>query len=175
MARKDSAVFYLRKKVTSSGTSFVEESIDLSSFVDLPKGKCLRVRQCWFQWSTDNYGPILGVDVSASGPAGASIGGQITTTTRTGFSSLAGKETIALNNLYAYVDTNETIEFIAQDSGLNPVDFDDGYIVATDAIYFGVKGSTDTFAAALNMSVLMEVEVVTLNKDDAISLATSQL
>jgi len=178
MATKTSGTIYLRKKVTQDGSSLVEDSLDLSSFINLAEGKCMRINQIWFQWSTDNYGTINGTDVSASGPDGASIAGQVTTASRAtaGLASLSGNATVALNNLYAHVDSNQHIDFIAQDSGLNPVDFNDGYIVATDTLYFAVKGSTvDTWADDLIMSCILECETVKLSKDDAIALAVSQL
>jgi len=175
MAKKTSGTMYLRKRITSNGGTFAQDSLDLSSFVDLPEGVCLRINQIWFQWSTDNFGTIEAADVAAAGPAGASIQGQITTASRTTRAGFTSNSAVALNNLYAHVDAVPSIDMINQDSGLNPVDFNKGFIVATDSLFFACQMGADTFADELNMSCLIECEMIKLNKDDAITLAVSQL
>ena len=178
MAKVTSGNLYLRKTITQNGSSMVEESIDLSSFVNLPQGECLRIKQVWFEWTTDNFGTINGTDIGASGAAqGASISGQITTTSRAalGVVSFESAGCVAKNNLYAHIDATANIDMITHDSVLNPYEFSDGYIVAVDTLYFGCKGSTvDLWADDLNMTCLIECETVKLSEKDAIALAVGQ-
>ena len=180
MARKSSGIFFLRKTVaTSTDGTFTQDNLDISSFVNLTDGECLRVRNIWFEWTdTDNL-PIHGIDVGASGAAkGASMGGQITTDSKSTLHSFGATGMVAKNNLYAHIGAVADLDFIAQDTGLNPYDFKDGYIVATDAIYFGTMptngGAAYRFATSLNMTVLLECETVKLSKEDATALLVGQ-
>jgi hypothetical protein len=176
MAKKTSGIFFLRKTLTSDGATFAQDSLDISSFVNLTDGECVRIKNIWFEWTSDDFFTISGTDIAASGAAaGASISGQVTTDSKSTIHSFAATGMVAKNNLYAHIDATANIDFISQDTGLNPYDFQDGYIVATDSIYFGAKGSAvDTWANDLMMTVLLECETVKLSKDDATALLVGQ-
>jgi len=176
MAKKTSGIFFLRKTLTTNGASFAQDSLDISSFVNLTNGECMRIRNIWFEWTSDDYFTIAGTDIAASGAtAGASMSGQVTTDSKTTINSFAATGMVAKNNIYAHIDATANIDFISQDTGLNPYDFQDGYIVATDSIYFGTKGSSvDTWANDIMMTVLLECETVKLTEKDATALLVGQ-
>jgi len=180
MARKTSGIFFLRKTVSAStdGT-FTQDNVDISSFVNLTDGECLRIRNLWFEWTDENNLPIHGIDIGASGTAkGATMGGQVTTDSKTSLHSFGATGMVAKNNIYAHIGSVADIDFIAQDTGLNPYDFKDGYIVATDAIYFGTMpsdgGAAYRFANVIRMTCLLECETVTLSREDATALLVGQ-
>lgn len=180
MAKKSSGIFFLRKSVdASTDGTFTQDNIDISSFVNLTQGECLRIRNIWFEWTATDNLPLVGLDVGASGTAkGASMGGQVTTDSKTSLHSFGATGMIAKNNIYAHINTAADMDFIAQDSGLNPYDFEDGYIVATDAIYFGTMpsdaGATARFSNAVRLTCLLECETVKLTEKDATALLVGQ-
>ena len=64
-SRARSGTFFLRKEQDTNGTTFAEGSIDVSSFVNVLQGELLRVKQCWFSWTSDNGSSVQGADLGA--------------------------------------------------------------------------------------------------------------
>ena len=162
----------LRERLDTVGTTYQETSIDISSFVNALQGEVLRIKQVWFEWTSDNGGAILGADVGAN--QGASGNAQLMTESNTTIQPFTNNAMIAKNNLYVHANATSDIDFIAQDSGLNPYDFEDGYIVPTDAIFLAVNQSADSFASNIRVSVLMECEIVRLSKQDLQAVLVAQ-
>lgn len=179
MARRStvkSGTFFLRQYVTTNGATFTESSLDISSFVNVLQGEVLRVKKAWSEWTSDNGQTINGTDVAASGAtAGASAMGQVTTQSRTGIINITNNDCMVKDQIYAHVDATANIDMIASTASLNPVDYDDGYLVATDSLYFGVDQSTvDGFANNISYSVLLECEIVRMSLSDAQAVLVSQ-
>ena len=108
---------------------------------------------------------------------GASVSGQITTDSKTQIHSFGATGMVAKNNVYAHIGVSQDLDLFASDTGLNPYDFKDGYIVATDTIYFGTRQSTgvaNRFVDDVKMTVLLECETVKLSKEDATALLVGQ-
>ena len=63
---------------------------------------------------------------------------------------------------------------ITNSTSVNPADLEDGFLVATDAIYLNIDQSADAFAANINASVMMECEIVKLSLSDAQAVLVSQ-
>ena len=169
-SRSKTGTFFLRQNVTMNSTTFNESSLDISSFVNPLQGEVLRIKQTWTAW-TEGSQPITGDAVHATGAAGgASCGGQVTTASRTGLIALTNNDLVTKSTLYAHVDATANIDYMKQQEGLNPVEFDDGYMVATDTLYFGINSNdTDTWAknSVIMYSVMLECEVVKLSLSDA--------
>jgi hypothetical protein len=175
-SRVKSGVFYLRNKLDTNAASFAQATVDISSFVNVLEGEVLRIKQVWFEWTSDDYLPIAGTDVGASGAAkGASCAAQLTSDSKSAIHSFDQVGVIAKNNIYAHIGAVADLDMVQQSTGLNPYDFEDGYFVATDNIFLGVKGSTvDTFSNDLTCQVLMECEIVKLSLADAQAVLVSQ-
>jgi len=163
----------LRKEQdTAAASAFSSSSIDVSSFVNVLEGELLRVKQAWFSWTSDNGGPVLGADVGTS--KGCSATAIVTTEQVDSIKGFTATSLAARNQLYAHSDSNTDIDMITNETSVNPVDFDDGYLVATDAIHLGVSESADAFAARIRCSVMLECEIVTLSLTDAQAVLVSQ-
>jgi hypothetical protein len=175
-SKKVSGTFFLRQYVDLDGTTFAETSIDISSYVNVLEGHVLRVKKGWSEFTSDNAQPINGTDVAASGAAaGASAAGQVTTETRTGLLNLTNTNQMLKNQIYVHIDATANIDFLTEDEGLNPMDFEDGYLVATEGIFFGIKSSdVDTWANNIRFSVILECEIVRLSLSDAQAVLVSQ-
>ena len=179
MAKKSKSItgtFFLRQYVDLNGVTFAQTSIDISSFVNPLEGEVLKIKQSWTDWTDDGSKPISGTDVAASGAvAQASAGGQVTTVSRTGLINLTSNDLVTKNNIYVHIDATANIDMLEQVEGLNPVDFNDGYLVATDNLYFGIDSSdVDTWANNIRYSVMLECEVVKLSLADAQAVLVSQ-
>ena len=176
MARKTSSTFYLRMERSTNGTAFAEVEMDISSFVNVLAGEVLRVKQVWFEWTSDDGGTINGTDVAASGAvAGASAFASLCSQSFTSVKGIVDNSTIAKNQIYVHIDATANIDFMHEDTGLNPVDFNDGFYVATDGIHLGVDQNTaDSFANDIRISCLMECEIVKLSLSDAQAVLVSQ-
>jgi len=175
-SRAKTGTFFLRQYIDMNGTTFAQASLDISSFVNPLQGEVLKIKQSWTDWTSDDAKPISGTDIAASGAvAGASAGGQVTTASRTGLLNITNNDLVTKNNIYAHIDATANIDMLEQVEGLNPIDFDDGYMVATDTLYFGIDSSdVDTWANNIRYSVMLECEVVKLSLSDAQAVLVSQ-
>jgi hypothetical protein len=171
-SRAKSGTFFLRKSTTSNGVTFVTSSIDVSSFVNVLDGELLRVKNIWWEWETDGGGPILGADLGAS--KGCSAFASVSTESRTVVGSFTANDIISVNTLYAHTDSNTDIDMITNRTSVNPADFNDGFLVATDAIHLNIDESADTFANPIRCSVMMDCEIVKLSLTDAQAVLVSQ-
>jgi len=175
MARRSKArsgTFFLRKEQDTDGTDYIEGSIDVSSFVNVLEGELLRIKQVWFSWTSDQGGPVLGADLGAS--KGCSAVACVNTEANTAIGGFTRNSLVAKNTLYAHTDSNTDIDFISNETSVNPVDFDDGYLVATDGIFLGVDQSADSWASNIRCSIMMECEIVKLSLTDAQAVLVSQ-
>jgi len=174
-SRARSGTFFLRKVVASDTTTFVTSSIDVSSFVNVLDGELLRIKNVWWEWETDAGGPILGTDIAASGAvAGASAFASISTESRSAVGSFTANDVVSVNTLYAHIDATANIDMISNRTSVNPADFNDGFLVATDAIHLNIDQSTDSFASNIRCSVMMDCEIVKLSLTDAQAVLVSQ-
>ena len=57
MAKGDT--FFLRTTLTSNGTNYVSDNIDISAYTDPARGKVLVVDRAFITYSTDGQGPIV--------------------------------------------------------------------------------------------------------------------
>lgn len=176
MASRSKAVsgnFYLRANVDSVQDAFDSSSIDISSFVNVLQGEVLRVKRIWWYWGTDGGGPILGADLGAS--KGCSAFATVTTESRTAVGSIENQNVMSENTLYAHTDSNTTIDMISNETSVNPADYEDGYLVATDALHLNVDQPTaDKFTGTIRVQVMMECEIAKLNLSDAQAVLVSQ-
>jgi len=177
MARRESSVFYLRKAVDTDGTAFNSSNIDISAYIDTLKGHVLRINQVWWEWTSDDGGPVetadCGVDVTASAVA------QLTTESQDGVQPLSNTSMIAKHQIYHATDnqsgTNNFI-LIHEDDSMNPADFNSGFLVANDTIQLGVSCSPSphTYANDIRAVVLLECEQVKMTAKDAQAILLSQ-
>jgi hypothetical protein len=178
MASKTGSVFYLRKGVDTDGTSFNSSNIDISAYIDTLDGKVLRVNQVWFEWTSDDGGPIECADVHAADGTCSAVA-QLTTESQDGIQPLTNNSMFAKHQIYHTVDnTSGTVlmTMVHEDDSMNPADFNDGYLVANDTIQLGVSCSPSphTYASDIRCVVLLEVEQVKMSAKDAQTILLSQ-
>jgi len=177
MARRSKTIgrpFFLRKQVDggTAATGYQQSEIDISSFVNVLQGEVLRVKQAWVEWNSDAGGPIQAADLGSN--TGASCDLQITSESQTDRVPLTNNSVIAKNTVYANCNASTDIDFYAQGFGMNPIDYDDGYLVATDSIFLGINESGNPFANTIRASMMLECEIAKLSLSDAQAVLVSQ-
>ena len=63
MAKGDT--FFLRTTITSNGTNYVSDDIDISAYTDPARGRVLVVDKGFITFSTDAGGPVLAADIDS--------------------------------------------------------------------------------------------------------------
>jgi len=177
MARKESSVFYLRKAVDTSAATHVTADIDISAYIDTLKGHVLRVNQVWFEWTSDNGGPITVADIGADHSVAAAA--QLTTESQTTIQPLTNTSVLAKHQIYISTEDisgTNIISMFHEDRVMNPADFDDGFLVANDTIQLGVNdlASPGVFTNPVRCSVMLECEQVKMTAKDAQAILLSQ-
>jgi len=161
MAKTDT--FFLRTTLTSSGTDYVSDNIDISAYTDPARGRVLVVDRCMITFSNDGQGPIvpadIGVDVSRA------MGVQGCSERQTELVEMRNNSLFARSNLYGTADntsgTNNII-MLEQTAALNPVEFTGGFIIPTDAIHCGLD-TTGAWGGELDVGFLFEVHTEKLS------------
>ena len=173
-SRAKSGTFFLSTQVDggTTATGFQQAKIDISSFVNVLQGEVLRIKQIWFQWQDDSGGPIDAATVGANN--GASADAQVTVESQTGRANFTNNAVIAKNTVYTHCAGAGQLDFYATEMGMNPTDYDDGYLVATDTVYLGIPDSLDPFTADIRVAIKLECEIVKLSLSDAQAVLVSQ-
>ena len=140
MAKSDT--FFLRTTLTSSGTSYVSDNIDISAYTDPARGRVLVVDKAFITFETDNGGGVLGPDIDAV-IGGRSLGAQACSEKQTALVTMSDNSLFMRSNLYASNTVNDaggvgTIGLMEETSALNPAEYTGGFIIPTDAIHCGV-------------------------------------
>jgi len=160
MAKNDT--FFLRTTLTSSGTSYVSDNIDISAYTDPARGRVLVVDNAYITYSTDGQGPIVAADVVASGTGGKAMGAQVCSEKQTSLVEMSNNSLFSRSNVYATVATAGMITWLEMTDSLNPTTYESGFIIPTDAIHCGIDTGS-AWAAELDVGFLFEVHTEKLS------------
>ena len=164
MAKGDT--FFLRTKVTSSGTTYVSDDIDISAYTDPARGRVLVVDRGFISYSSSTNGPIKPGDID-SVIGDRSLGAQVCTETQTSLVEMSNNSMFMKSNLYASNTVNDAggagvIGLMEQTDSLNPINYVGGFIVPTDKIHVGID-ATVAWTAELDVGFLFEVHTEKLS------------
>jgi len=173
MAKSDS--FFIRATVNMpTGTNaFVQEEIDLGSFVNLglAKSTLLRIRNVQTQ--------ITDTSARMSGPYKTgnilNIGYQLTTQNQlsTGLVTLDDKSVVASGRYSVMVGAAD--EFFEADVKDNmPQDFTNGYLVGVDSLFLGMAADQTSTAESYDLSICIEAQLENATQANSVALALSQ-
>ncbi|AXH78775.1 MAG: hypothetical protein [Circular genetic element sp.] len=176
MAKSDS--FFIRGKVSTNGTTYTQNEIDLGSFVNLgvAKSTLLRIHNI----SVQVAGKSLITQTISDGSAFAMLH-QLTTQSQSEMVYATDKSLVASGSLRAYnAPTSEdgsaaadyTTGFITQHFDVAPQDFTNGYLVGVDSLFLGC----DLSSAVTDMSIcyVMECTLENATQANSVALALSQ-
>ena len=148
--------FFLRTNLTSSGTSYVSDNIDISAYTDPSRGKVLVVDRGFITFSTDGQGPVKPTDVVSSSTGSRGIAAQALTESKTTLAQADDNALFMLTNFYAAVGTAGVLTMVNEQNAMNPAQYENGFIVPTDKIHCGVQTGT-AWTAELDIGFVFEV------------------
>jgi len=161
--------FFLRTMITSSGTDYISDNIDISAYTSPQTGRVLVVDKAVITFGTDGNGPINATDIDAV-IGGRALGAQACSEKQTAFVEMTDNSLFMRSNLYASNTVNDAggvgvIGLMEQTDALNPAQFVGGFIIPTDAIHCGID-STVAWTQELDVGFLFEVhtEKLTLQR-----------
>ena len=165
MAKSDP--FFIRAEVTSNGTTFTQEEIDLGAFVNLGVAKSTLV----------NVYSVTAMIADSNGPenpilhaSDARVAWQLTTQSQSGLVNASDKSMISSGGL-----TFKTGVTPGHDYDVNPHMYQKGYLVGVDSLFLGIDQSTTNFdSGAVTVSIILECELVQASQSNATALALSQ-
>lgn len=172
MAKTDS--FFIRQRVTTNGTTFAQETIDLGAFVDALGRSILKIHSVSVQWSDEN-GVIDSLGVTAA-PGQALLGWQLTTQSQSAMVFADDRSLISSGKLVLH-NSSSTGGITTNQSNvidLNPEVWKNGYAVAVEAMYLGADASVQPSTGDAVCCVVLECTVETMTKEAAMALALSQ-
>ena len=131
--------FFLRTNITSSGTSYVSDNIDISAYTDPSRGKVLVVDRGFITFSTDGQGPVKPTDVVSSGTGSRAINAQALTESQTTLAQADDNALFMLTNFYCAVGVAGALTMVNEQNAMNPAQYENGFIVPTDKIHVGCQ------------------------------------
>jgi len=160
MAKADT--FFLRTTLTSSGTSYVSDNIDLAGYVDVPRGRVIVVDNAYITFSTDGQGPINAGDVTSGTGITKSLAAQVTSEVQTTLVEMQNNSLFARSNVYATASSATVMTMLEQTDALNPTTYKNGFIVPTTQIHCGVQTGS-AWNEELDIGFLFEVHTERLS------------
>jgi len=173
MAKGDT--FFLRDTLTSSGTNYVSSNIDITGYVDVPRGRVLVVDNAYITFSTDGQGPIVPADITDSGSGNkaksAAMAAQVCSEIQTTLVEMQNNSLFARSNIYASVVTPEVaagdfdgpvMSMLEQTDALNPTTYMNGFIIPTNQIHCGIATGS-AWNGELDVGFLFEVHTEKLS------------
>lgn len=173
MAKSDS--FFIRAKVTTNGTTFAQEEIDLGAFVNLgvKSSTLLRVHRIDHQWrdSVDPGQAAFDQDANTQ----SCFVWQLTTQSQTGLVTMDDKSVVASGSLVCgnSTSTAANLDLMTDVTDLAPQEFKNGYLVGVDSMFLGVDASIAP-SNAIDCCIILECTLENATQANSVALALSQ-
>lgn len=170
MAKTDA--FFIRKSITLTGATYVDDTIDLGAYVDALGKAVLRIHNIAVQYSDPNGGTP---DLTSSNNAAADF--QLSTQQQSDM-VIAGdnKSIVATGRIVAYNEDGSTgvPTYVSQDLDVAPQEWTQGYLIGVEQMYLGGRRTAAGWNENVVVSLIMECTSETLSKEAAMALALSQ-
>ena len=160
MAKADT--FFLRTNLTTSGTSYVSDNIDISAYTYPSRGRVLVVDRAWVSFGTDGGGPIHPADLHASSAVTRTVGVQACSEKQTALVDLDNNSLFMETALYASLAAANIFSMVNEISAMNPYQTESGFIIPTDAIHCAID-TGDAWAAEIDVGFCFEVHTEKLS------------
>lgn len=169
---KATDTFFIRQSLTlPTPTAFAQQAIDLGSFVDALGKSILRIKSCSIMYSDSNG--VANVILPANG-ATFSTFWQLTTQSQSALIRADDRALISSGALTMATNNANVVEFANEVTDINPSNWHDGYLVATEAIYLGGQTVGTPASGTVDVSIVLECEVTSMSQSAAMALALSQ-
>jgi hypothetical protein len=181
MATKDNS-FILGMEVLVPQTEIVDNSpfssnLDVSAYVDISDGKLLRVKAANFR-ITDALNLPLNPKTATQKAAYSEmdVSWHLSTSEKAYRITLADTNIVASSIQYYLADHVQDVWLdIFSGGDLNPTDWEDGFIAATDSLWLTfITENFDVAYGVIKLSVQMECEMVKVPRAQALAIAAAQ-
>lgn len=152
-------------------------NLDVSAYVDISEGKLLRIKSVNFR-ITDNLNLPLNPQVATQKATYSEmdVSWHLSTSEKAYRITLADTNVIASAIQYYLADFPQDVWLdIFSGGDLNPTDWEDGFIAATDSLWLTfLTENFDEAASGMKLSVQMECESVKVTRAQALAIAVAQ-
>lgn len=157
----------------SNGTTFAQSTIDLGAFISAPAKKLLKINSCSVQISDD---PSVVGDIHLAANTSSQIAWQLTTQTQNALVDANDKSLITSGATYFFngSGTANVLTGIHDTIDRNDWQWTNGYLVATPNMYLGVDQSAAFASGVMDVTVILECEVVSATEARVFALSLSQ-
>lgn len=172
MARtRNKPTFLLRADVTTNDTTQVQDSLDVSAFVDVPKGEVLLIKRAWINYcnASDGHG-IVGTAVSAN--VSPCISATATTRVFDTMQPSSEPSLITKGYLHFASDGSQDLQMYNETQLLEPGQYEDGFFCAGTSISLTVDSSS-TLASEIMVSFVFECQQIKMTEGEALAKAVS--
>jgi len=171
--------FFIRGKVLANGTTYVQEEIDLGSYVNLgtKSSTLLRIHSISVQLAAGS----AAVD-SISASSACKIGHQLTTQSQTALVFADDKSVVATGSMQLYngqvaedgsAAADFATGFATQDFDVAPQKFEKGMLIGVDTLFLGVDQSATT-GNDVRVAYVLECTLENATQANSIALSLSQ-
>lgn len=160
MAKGDT--FFLRTTLETNAQTYVSDNIDITGYVDVPRGKVLVVDRAFITFSTNGQGPIVPGDVTSGSALTRACGAQACSEIQTALVEMKNNSLFTRSNLYASASSATVMSMIEQTDALNPTTYKNGFIVPTNQIHCGIN-TTGDWNGEIDVGFLFEVHTEKLS------------
>jgi len=160
MAKGDT--FFLRTTIETFEQEYQSDNIDITGYVDVPRGRVLVVDRAFITFSTNGQGPIVPDDVTALAALTRSCGAQACSEVQTGFVEMRNNSLFTRSNVYVTADSGTVLSMIEQTDALNPTTYKNGFIIPTNQIHCGIN-TTGNWNEEIDVGFLFEVHTERLS------------
>jgi len=168
MAKSDS--FFIRAHATQTASAYVEQEIDLGSFVNLgiSKSTVLRIHAIEVQIA-DSSEPYKG---PFNNGTTMNIGWDLTTQQQTALVPLSDKSVICSGR---YMVSDQTvIDFDSDRKDGMPQTWQNGYLVAVDSLYLNTQADSTSTNGDYQVAIVLECTLENATQANSTALALSQ-
>ena len=167
--------FFIRAtKDLGNTNTYHEEEIDVGAFVDVQGGTLLKIHGIQVVYS-DNTGRSTNINDGET----AATQWQLLTQTKTDIVLTEDKAVIASGRIIADGTTfsgpvgDHLPSYVGEDFDLNPTQWVNGYLIATESLYFGGSASQG-WTGDQYVTVILECTTQKMTNKSAMALALSQ-
>lgn len=172
MAPRTKDTFLLRKDVDTSDTTQVQDTLDVSAYVDIPEGEVLVIHRAWINFcnSSDGHGVVASAFAASSG-----LCVSATSTTRSFTTMQPSSEPSMISKAYLHMhgDGGNDTTFYRESQLLDPASYQAGFICASPNIQLTVDSSLN-LSPEITVSFIFECTQQKLTLKGALAKAVSQ-
>lgn len=170
MAR-DPDTFLLRIDVDTNSVTQVQDTLDVSAYVNVPEGEVLVIRRAWINFcnESDGHGVVGSASAANTSPC---VSASATTRSFTAMQPSSEPSMISKAYLHWANDGSQDLQFYKESQLLDPAQYTAGFVCAAPSIQCTVDCSV-ALSNQVRVSFIFECNQVKLTRKEALAKAVS--